>query len=370
MKHRVLKRISLLATVLTIAFFSCGCSMMNSNINMSSLSLPGRKKEPEYQIPRQMVPVWSDAVLHQSGEPATRGFGGRLMFYGVDKHKPIQVEGVLVVYAWDDDKGNLQRAPDRKYVFPKEDLQKHYSASRLGHSYSFWLPWDEAGGAMGKMSLICRFVSGDGTELTSNPANVVLPGPGESSPFYDEVAGRDRNTQSRSDSMIQRTGYEQRSGGDPAAENGAGRETSGFGHSRKFHPGLMTSEIGVTQGFLHRNMQGPATQTSSESIESSAILNADELLDPSAESHSGAGRSTAGGHSRSGDESPFVRATSLIDEELLEDEVQAPDPPSTRLRPFESRVRTSRATRTFRDPVRKEPIRGEWLNGLPDTPRS
>ncbi len=104
-------------------------------------------------------------------------FGGRLMFYGADKHKPIQVDGTLIVYAWNDEKGNMERAPDRKYVFPLEDFQKHYSMSRLGHSYSFWLPCDVAGGPLQKMSLIARFIGKDGTELTSTPAHVVLPAP-------------------------------------------------------------------------------------------------------------------------------------------------------------------------------------------------
>ncbi len=145
-------------------------------------------REPEYQTPRQMVPVWSDTVLHQSGEPATRGVGGRIMFYGLDKHKAVRSAGTLVVYAWDDSQGMQERSPDRKFVFPTEDLQQHYSQSRLGHSYSFWLPWDAAGGQLTHLTLITRFVSTDGAELTSSPAHVVLPGPGDGVPFYQSLA--------------------------------------------------------------------------------------------------------------------------------------------------------------------------------------
>ena len=33
---------------------------------------------------------------------AVRGFGGRVIFYGEAKDLPIEVDGSLIVYAWDD----------------------------------------------------------------------------------------------------------------------------------------------------------------------------------------------------------------------------------------------------------------------------
>ncbi len=77
--------------------------MLNSDKSLSSFNF-GKEKEPEYQTPRQMVPLWSDAVLHQAESVPRAVFGGRLMFYGADKHKPIQVDGTLIVYAWNDEK--------------------------------------------------------------------------------------------------------------------------------------------------------------------------------------------------------------------------------------------------------------------------
>lgn len=331
-----------------------GCTMMNT----SALSFT--KKEPEFLTPRQIVPVWSDTVLHQPGEPATRGFGGRIMFYGEDKHKAIRVDGTLVVYAWDDSKGSMERTPDRKYVFPSDKLQTHYSQSRLGHSYSFWVPWDAAGGPLQHLTLISRFVSNDGTELTAAPAHVVLQGPGELSPFQNEIVESKLKADKKSiaknrlrspaGSEIQQVGYEvEESEADDQRDSTPVR-----------HPGLQTSEIDLTSGFYHRNMQGRQTEDRDSSFNAK---DAEDLLPPEPESEPRAFNSDR----RSKRPISSVENSGHdADEESGEDS----NPPSTRLQPFESRVRTSRAARSAADPLRKEPLRAKWLNGLPETPRS
>ena len=349
-----IKRKCLLLLAAGLFVSAPGCTMMNA----SALSFT--KKEPEYLTPRQIVPVWSDTVLHQPGEPATRGFGGRIMFYGEDKHKAIRVDGTLVVYAWDDSKGSMERTPDRKYVFPSDKLQTHYSQSRLGHSYSFWVPWDAAGGPLQHLTLISRFVTNDGTEITAAPAHVVLQGPGELSPFQNEIAQSKSKAEEKTNarnrlrspagSGIQRVSYE--------VEESETDDQRSLTPSR--HPGLQTSEIDLTSGFYHRNMQGRQKEDSDSSFDAK---DADELLAPEPESELRAFKSDRRSKkSTSSDEN----SNHDVDEESEEDS----NPPSTRLQPFESRVRTSRAARSAADPLRKEPLRAKWLNGLPETPRS
>jgi hypothetical protein len=139
--------------------------------------------------PTQIVTNWTDTILYPSGETPVRGFGGRVMFYTEGKKEPVKVEGTLVVYAFDEKNRDPQNAkPDRKFVFTKEQLAKHYSKSKLGHSYSVWLPWDNAGGDQKEVSLIVRFVPEKGNVVVSDPAKQVLPGKIESiannSPSY------------------------------------------------------------------------------------------------------------------------------------------------------------------------------------------
>ncbi len=371
--HPSIHSICLLLLAACLSVCAPGCTVMTAS------TLPfTKKKQPEYQTPRQIVPVWTDTVLHQPGEPATRGFGGRLMFYGEDKHKAILVDGTLVVYAWDDSKGSMERTPDRKYVFPSETLPTHYSESRLGHSYSFWVPWDAAGGRLQRLTLISRFVSNEGTELTAAPAHVVLQGPGDSSPFPNELSKAsilsdlsDNETRPsarrKNASEIQQVGFEAegefeeqlRSPEDLKTRTSRNRRSRAQKtYPQPAHPGLQTSEIGLTRGFYERNMQGALPdQRSGEFIaaEAADLLGPLPMTKGRVPESGGKDRSPVTSTAESGDDAESAAASDRL---------------STRLPPFESRVRTSRATRSSDDHVRKEPLRAKWLNGLPETPRS
>ena len=127
--------------------------------------------------PDKIITLWSDTVLTQAGRPPIRGFGGRLMFYEGKKEEPIKVEGTLVVYAFDETDRDANNArPDRKYVFTPQQLPLHYSKSKIGHSYSVWLPWDEVGGMQKEITLIVRFEPKEGSVAISDPCRQLLPG--------------------------------------------------------------------------------------------------------------------------------------------------------------------------------------------------
>ncbi len=101
---------------------------------------------------------------------------------------------------------------------------------------------------------------------------------------------------------------------------------------RKKHPGLQATEIGVTQGFLSRNMQNPKTAEAvagsslSNDSETPAVLEADDLLSEDLEPKKRAHEMTDG-HSliNLNDETGKTPVRSSIDEELLKDEVEAPE---------------------------------------------
>ncbi len=137
-----------------------------------TLKLPGQSDKP--QRPSQMTAMWTDTVLVEAG---VVGYGGRLMFYGSDKETPVKVEGELTVFAYDDTEGGPDESqPARKYVFTSADLEKHYSLSSLGHSYSFWVPWGPVGGPRRQISLIARFKSKNGGVIMSEMTRHMLPG--------------------------------------------------------------------------------------------------------------------------------------------------------------------------------------------------
>jgi len=127
--------------------------------------------------PSRIVASWTDTVLYQPNQTPMRGFGGRFLFYSGDKPESIKVDGTLTVYAFDEtnrDPNNVR--PDRKYVFTKEQLPKHYSKSKLGHSYSVWIPWDETGGPQKEISMIARFTPERGGVVVGEQTKHLLPG--------------------------------------------------------------------------------------------------------------------------------------------------------------------------------------------------
>ncbi|MEQ9408386.1 MAG: hypothetical protein RIK87_11695 [Fuerstiella sp.] len=239
--------------LLSVSLFLSGCASLITN--------PGRllKKEPEFVRPGKVIPVWSDTVLHQSGQPGQRGCGGRIMFYAGDGKRAVRVDGALMIYAWDDSKPTKERQPDRKYLFRADDLQNHFSESSIGDSYSFWIPWDAAGGERKELTLVARFVGRDGAEVTSTPAKVILPG---SIPLPPQADASDADSEkvaaagdTKPASGIQQVSYQQ-----PA------HQTDALSASPITEPGntalkpsaFRASEIPLTEGFLRRNMQNGA----------------------------------------------------------------------------------------------------------------
>ncbi len=146
-----------------------GCAKLELS---HKIPLPGQDDKP--QTPQRMTALWTDTVLVEAG---VVGFGGRIMFHGRHEEESIKVDGELTVYAYDDtgDVGQDSK-PARKYVFRSEELSKHYSKSTLGHSYSFWLPWDKVGGPRHQISLIARFKSNGGGVVMSEMTRHLLPG--------------------------------------------------------------------------------------------------------------------------------------------------------------------------------------------------
>lgn len=142
-----------------------------------SKKFPWFPEKKDKNPPSRVVAIWTEAVMTRQDGPAIRGFGGRLMFYPSKGDKPIEVQGLLSIYAFDESQRKAnEMKPDRKFVFTPEQLARHYSKSDLGHSYSVWLPWDEVGGVRKEITLIARFLADGGNTVIGEPTKHLLPG--------------------------------------------------------------------------------------------------------------------------------------------------------------------------------------------------
>jgi hypothetical protein len=164
--------------VLLVAASVSGCQTPKL-LEHSPLPLPGLGSglvEDTPAEPEEMNVIWSDAVYSMPGKGATRGFGGHLFFYDKDQ-RPIEVDGQLAVFAYDDSRHtHLDSVADRRYVFTAEQLKSHLGQSRFGPSYSIWIPWQPVGGDERSISLLPVFTTTDGKVVVGPHAMNLLPG--------------------------------------------------------------------------------------------------------------------------------------------------------------------------------------------------
>lgn len=146
-----------------------------------SIELPfqSKKNENAIGVPQKMAVIWKESTLKAPGNPTVRGFGGRVFFYD-DENQPIKVDGEMIVYGFETDSGST--TADKKFVFQKDTLDGHYGETDMGHSYSFWVPWDKLGGERTSITLIPAFKSVDGKIVRGGQTINVLPGKSPAEP--------------------------------------------------------------------------------------------------------------------------------------------------------------------------------------------
>ena len=165
------------AIMLAMMVCSLGCSGLgkSSGHGPSAIKSMLSDDKPEFFAPSSMVAIWKPSTYEKAGTKSLRGFGGRFYFHDA-QNLPVKVSGKLTIYGYDDAEGETSGKADRKFVFESSTFQKHHSATGLGDSYSFWVPWDEVGGVERTITLIPVFKSVDGKIPESKPATLRLPG--------------------------------------------------------------------------------------------------------------------------------------------------------------------------------------------------
>jgi len=176
------KRTALAFSVLSFLTLS-GCQSLSESARSLDDSMPWNSKQAAQrrheQAAARIVAIWSHDVLSTPKQGPIQGFGGRMYFYN-RRQEAVEVEGQLIVYAFDDTgktvTDHTKMAPTRKYVFRADQLQSHLSESELGPSYSFWIPWQKMGGQERKISLVPVFIPKQGEAINGLFSKAVLPG--------------------------------------------------------------------------------------------------------------------------------------------------------------------------------------------------
>ena len=193
---QTLLRFGLVCIALTTLALTSGCQSLSSSTQALDDAMPwnteqAAKRKHEENASR-IVAIWTHDVLSTPTGGAVQGFGGRMYFYN-RKQEAVEVEGQLVVYAFDDTNNptadHSNRQPNRKYVFRSDQLSSHLTESELGPSYSFWIPWQQLGEPGKKVSLVPVFIPDDGQIINGLFSKVTLPG---NSPHHQTPDNADR----------------------------------------------------------------------------------------------------------------------------------------------------------------------------------
>ena len=176
-------RLILISCAVALSITSIGCSSFSDKLRSANDALPwnaeAAKTRKLESTPVRIAAVWTHDIVNVPGTKPVQGFGGRIYFYNHEQ-KAIEVDGELVVFAFDDTKAAQQheptRNPDRQFVFRADRLQTHLSDSELGPSYSFWIPWQEFGGEQRLISLVPVFQPVQGRNVTGHFSKASLPG--------------------------------------------------------------------------------------------------------------------------------------------------------------------------------------------------
>lgn len=219
----------------------------------------GYKKEKEPDEPVKMFVTWTESEYTQAGKPAVRGFTARAYFYN-KQYEPIEVDGQLIVYGFDDTKRkDARRTADKKFVFPSDHLANQFSRSHLGPSYSLWVPWDKVGGEQKHISLLPVFRSSRGEIVRGEQIVNILHGE-KSEQDQDELADDRGNDQGG----IRQVAFHDSLASESAGSEDARSAKADKAHSSSTDSSLRTTTIRVppsTMRFLQAPIDPPTTLT-------------------------------------------------------------------------------------------------------------
>ena len=167
---------------LLAAFLLTGCGSLQ--LKSPDWNLPWSSDEPE--TPDRVLAFWNTSMMHSaSKDKAQRGFTGRIMFHKEGTEEPIEVDGTLIVYAYEEEgRDPSNPIPDRRLVITPEQLRssEFHRETEMGHAYDIWFEWGDADAPRKDVSLIARFTPVNGEFIVSGMAEQVLPGLGEYEP--------------------------------------------------------------------------------------------------------------------------------------------------------------------------------------------
>src|SRR5579872_5219778 len=149
-----------------------GCASLGA-LNLSREEFP--KSGPKNPVVR-IVGIWQ-AADGVSGNHASRGFSGQILFFDSDTKLPAQVDGEVLVYVFDDQgSAEEQIKPIHEFKYPADTWNAFLGRGPLGATYSVFIPYTRPGLHQANCTLRLRYTPKQGPTIYSDMVQVLLPG--------------------------------------------------------------------------------------------------------------------------------------------------------------------------------------------------
>lgn len=158
-----------------------GCLCLLAGCQSLDLKRPGvAPRLPQASEKNPVVEVlclWEPAEGTGLDKLPARGFAGQILFMTPRDKEPVQVEGKLRIYVFDD-YGTIeeQQQPIHQFTFDSTSWNAFLRETNLGAAYQLFIPYTRPGMHAAVCSLRVCYESPDGEKIYSRFAKVTLPG--------------------------------------------------------------------------------------------------------------------------------------------------------------------------------------------------
>lgn len=168
--------------LLAATLFSAGCA--------SAPKVPFVKQAPKANRQNpvvQIVGMWDVAEGRDPDGKRCRGFAGQILFLGNRKGTPVEVDGEVMIYVFDDvGTPEEQAKPIHQFRFDNRAWNQHLKSGSMGPSYHCFIPYTRPGNHEANCTIRMKLTPSDNTPVvTSESAHMALRGKSRLRPETD-----------------------------------------------------------------------------------------------------------------------------------------------------------------------------------------
>ncbi|MDA1052665.1 MAG: hypothetical protein O3C40_19590 [Planctomycetota bacterium] len=171
------------STYLPTLFLTLSVTLMHVS-GCATMKLPSFKTDKHVKADAKnpatkVVCIWQPAEGRGLDELPARGFAGQIVFLTANSPTPVEVEGDVTIFLFDDHGTPEQRSqPLHTFRFDEGSWQTYLTPTTWGPTYQLFIPYVRKGLHRASCSLAVQIETPEGRRVTSAMANIVLPGSG------------------------------------------------------------------------------------------------------------------------------------------------------------------------------------------------